>query len=166
MRGLCPVQEPMDMGSWRHSFDVFTSLRPATPALISWQAFLKRPTSIEEETSSNKSFSLFSKELFNNYKILFLGRQEDNLLPFKEKKKPKTPVCCCGSWQSGQQAQSCVKEDKYKHKKSWTLNCLGQTCDGKGQMVISGFGDWIYYLSYLCVTRVKEKNQQKRSFNI
>lgn len=29
---------------------------------------------------------------------------------------------------------------------------------GKVKWVLSGFSDWIYYLSYLCVTTVKEKN--------
>jgi len=135
---------------------VFTSLRAATPTLVSRLAFLNRPVSLEEATSSSRSFLRFSKELLNYYKILFLGRQEDNLLPFKKIKKKRCAAVRPGSQDSKHRGQcglschrterkllffTCAKKDKCKHKKLRTSNCLGQTCDGKHEIVVSGFGD-------------------------
>lgn len=115
---------------------------------------------------SVRSSCFFPQELFNYYKILFLARQDDNLLPFKE----KNPKQQCDAVEPGSQDNEqrgsvvwngppsteeshlfliCVKEDKCKHKTSCTLNCLGWNCDGRGQ--ICGFGDWIWFFSYsLC----------------
>lgn len=132
-----------------------------------------RPTSVEEATSFSKFFLLFSKELFNYYKILFLGKQEDNLLPTLQGKEKQTQQCAaeepgsqdskhrgqCGlSWFSQHRGRSCsslvwkkIDANLKSDGLQTALNCVGPTCDGKGQMVVSGVGDWIYYLSYsLC----------------
>lgn len=152
------MQEPIEMGNLWDGF-AFASLRLRTAALMSGPAFLKRTECSLKGASSFIEILHFSQGALQLLQNPFLARQEDNLLPLKE----KTPNSSVVPWSLAvgtMSRQAVWLELVLPAKRKVTcsslvwkkiranINCLGQHCNGRGQ--ICGFDDWICYFPILC----------------